>query len=162
MKTCKQKRLERHETLAEYILANGKPWTVDTVRGTIDATTETIILARHNYDRLAIPKDDPDYVPRVVGMFNYAAWTQYWNVKTTYAQRDAVLGNSADRVTTRTGYAAPDGSPDTAYSTGMEKVTDKAPMHENVDRALAVQDGWKDAEMEAAAAFDTCFLGVIA
>ena len=161
MKTCKEKRLEKYETLAAYILAHGKPWTVGTTRGAIDATTEAIILARHNYDRLALPADVAGYSAQVAGMFSYVAQTEYWNIKTTYAQRDAVLGNSADRVTTRTGYAAPDGSPDTAYSTGMEKVTDKAPMHENVDRALAVQENWKDAETEMAAAFDRCFLGVI-
>lgn len=162
MKTCKEKRLDRYETLAEYVTAHGTPWTIGTARGTIDATTAAIITARHNYDRLAIPADADNYAAQVVGMFSWVAYSDFWNIKTTYAQRDAVLGNSADRVTTRTAYAAPDGAPDTAYSTGMEKVTDKSPMHENADRALAVQDGWKDAEMEGAAAFDRCFLGVIA
>lgn len=161
MKTCKEKRLEKYETLAEYISEYGKPWTVGATRGAIDASTELIILARHYFDRLALPIDVAEYSVQVEGMFTYVARTEYWNIKTTYAQRDAVLGNSANRVTTRTGYAAPDGSPDIAYSTGMEEVTDTAPMHENVDRALAVQENWKDAETEMAAAFDRCFLGVI-
>lgn len=150
------------QTLNAYIEEHGTPWTVGANRGEIDAVTAQIIIARRGSSRLAVPLCRDDYVAEVRATFSAVALSEYWNIKTTYAQRDAVLGNSGDRVTTRTGYAAPDGSPDTAYSTGMEKVTDTAPMHENVDRALTVQDGWKDAEMEAAAAFDTCFLGVIA
>lgn len=157
-----KKWLENFETLEEFIEANGEPWTVGTTRGTIPAEVETALLARWKFDRLSIRKSATNYVARVRALFDAIASTSMWNIWTTYTTRDAILGDlGGQRVMERTMYAAPDGDVETAYATGSEKATETLPMSETVDRALAAQDGMKDAVEEAVRCFTFCFLGVI-
>lgn len=152
---------DHFETLDDYITAHGKPWTVGNTRGQIPTAVETALLARWKYDRLAIRKEAANYVARVTGLFSSIAQTSMYNVIDTYATRDELLGDGQLRTYTRTSYAAPEGDVDDAYITGQEVNTETLPMSEKVDRALAVQDGMKDAIEEAVRCFTFCFLGVL-
>lgn len=159
----RRKFLEAFETLDEYITTNGKPWTVGNARGEIPSDVEALIIARWNFDRLSIRKNSANYVEKVEALFKSIAYGAMWNVLTTFQTRDEILGSSAGvREATRTGYAAPNGNVNTAYVTGREIASETLPMSETVDRALAAQDGMKDAIEEAARCFTFAFLGVLA
>ena len=158
----RRKFLEAFETLSDYIAANGKPWTVGSTRGEIPADVEALILARWNFDRLSIRKEQANYTQKVVALFKSISYGAMWNVLTTFQTRDEILGSSAGiREATRTGYAAPNGNVNAAYVTGREIASEKLPMSETVDRALVAQDGMKDATEEAARCFTFAFLGVL-
>lgn len=161
----KKRRLERYQTLNEYKEEFGSwPWIEgdNGFRSEIHPAVAAIIRTRHGASRIAIPRDTPNYSARVLNLFAYVTLGDCYEIISSYTKRDAVLGDSVSRVTKRTEYAAPNGTPSTAYSTGMEVVEDTAPMHENADRALSIQDGWKEVYTEAAKAYDRCFLGVLA
>lgn len=157
-----EKWLDRFETLADYCTAHGTPWTVGTTRGSVPSEVAALLRKLRDYDRLAIPKDADNYVDRVTAMFGAVASGAMWNVLETYRQRDVLLGTSGKRVASRTTYAAPDGNVDTAYIAGREVAEETLPMSETADRAIALQDGLKDAVEEAVAQFTFCFLGVLA
>lgn len=158
---CKNKRSERYETLKDYIDHHAFPWNVGDDRGDIDAEVVSALRAARDFSRLAIPKDADHYESRVEHLFSAVLQTTYWDIKTTYATRDTILGESNVRSGNRKQYAAPNGTPETAYTTGMETYEETAPMHENIDRALTAQDGLKDWVDQAVKAFDVCFYGVL-
>lgn len=161
----KRKRLEEYQTALEFSEEfQEAPWgnKPGPQTGTyLPGDLSLLMFDTYGYSRLAIPRSADNYQDRVRRMFNSITSGEYNNLVSTYQLRDSVLGNSENRVSRRTLYAAPDGSPDTAYSTGMEVQEETAPMHENVDRAQAIQDYWRDVNVEAVKLYAKCFLGVI-
>lgn len=217
----KRKRLEMYHTLNHFISEHGNPWAdgdlesgfVDVLkwrRGNsrlaipysaenyveeVTAMFEFVIHTRYNDIRTTYELRD-----KVLGSSENRVTTRNIESNTTSSgeqstTRDGENTSKRDGASDqkRTSYAAPDGVPYEAFSTGMETTegttgesstdnssetttgsnsssgrntanettTETAPMHENVDRALSVQEGWKDFYTEAIKAFDTCFLGVM-